>query len=389
MPSIRVNGSPSTTIRSANVPESPSSKLQATNFRSDGRLEDGLPLDAGREAGAAAAAQSGVGDLLDDLGGGQRERPPQPGPASVRLVVGDRGGVDDADAREADPPLGGRARGARRPRRWLTASPRQDRGDLVGGDVGVADAARRRSRPRRAARARACRASRCARHCAPAASKAAATSSAPTETAAASPGTKTLVVEAPSSPPLRQRVDAIARQPAVQTAVEGAGRAERAVAEAEDLVDLDVGARARRPGRASRRTTPRRRPTGTPRRGRAPRCARPAARCGSPCRSVTTPCTSATDRFSTSAIASTSSRAMWPSSSTIVVEDGHQRAAIGEVLGGDGADERDPVGVAPTGVDGMGGSSRLRTGVRGHATRRPVRPRSQSTPVMAQDQGRA
>ena len=36
MPSTRVNGSPSTTIRSANVPESPSSKLQATNFSSEG-----------------------------------------------------------------------------------------------------------------------------------------------------------------------------------------------------------------------------------------------------------------------------------------------------------------------------------------------------------------
>ena len=70
------------------------------------------------------------------------------------------------------------------------------------------------------------------------------------------------------------------------------------------------------PRRASRRTAPRPRPTGRPRRGRARRCARRAARCGSPCRSVTTPCTSATERFSTSAIASTSSRATWPSSST-------------------------------------------------------------------------
>ena len=35
IPSISVNGSPSTTMRSAKVPESPSSKLQATNFVSD------------------------------------------------------------------------------------------------------------------------------------------------------------------------------------------------------------------------------------------------------------------------------------------------------------------------------------------------------------------
>src|SRR3954454_15932164 len=73
----------------------------------------------------------------------------------------------------------------------------------------------------------------------PASSNAAATSSAPTETAAASPGTKTLT--APSPPLLREGVDAFARQPAVQPTVDGSGRAERAVAQAEDLVDLDAG----------------------------------------------------------------------------------------------------------------------------------------------------
>ena len=36
-------------------------------------VRDGLPLDAGREAGAAASAQSRLGDLLDNSGGvGQR-----------------------------------------------------------------------------------------------------------------------------------------------------------------------------------------------------------------------------------------------------------------------------------------------------------------------------
>ena len=70
-----------------------------------GGLEDGLPLDAGREAGAPAAAQPGVGDLLDHLGRGQRQRAAQPGPAAVGLVVGDRRRVDHADAGEADPPL--------------------------------------------------------------------------------------------------------------------------------------------------------------------------------------------------------------------------------------------------------------------------------------------
>ena len=60
--------------------------------------------------GAAAAAQAGVGDLLDDLGGGERQRPAEPGPAAVGLVVGDRGRVDHADPREAHPLLRGQPR---------------------------------------------------------------------------------------------------------------------------------------------------------------------------------------------------------------------------------------------------------------------------------------
>ena len=47
--------------------ESPSSALQQTNFCSLGRLEDGLPLDARREPGAAPAAQTGLGHLGDDV----------------------------------------------------------------------------------------------------------------------------------------------------------------------------------------------------------------------------------------------------------------------------------------------------------------------------------
>ena len=149
---------------------------------------------------------------------------------------------------------------------------------------------------------------------APAASNAAATSSAPTETAAASPGTKTFVGR--SSPALRQRVDALTRQPAVQAAVERA-RTDRARS--------CRGRRPRRPPRPAPRSPAR--PRVSAYSASAPdRLAGLAsterdgvgggrARCGSPCRSVTTPCTSATERFSTSAIASTSSRATWPSSS--------------------------------------------------------------------------
>ena len=106
-----------------------------------GRLQDGLPLDAGREAGAAAAAEPGVGDLLDHLGGGERQRPAQPGPAAVGLVVGDRGRVDQPDPGEAHPALRGQ------PRVLVDHSDagclaREDGGDVVGGHVGVADPAR-------------------------------------------------------------------------------------------------------------------------------------------------------------------------------------------------------------------------------------------------------
>ena len=51
-------------MRSENVPESPSSALQTTYFCVRRRVEHGLPLDAGRERRAAAAAQARVGHRL-------------------------------------------------------------------------------------------------------------------------------------------------------------------------------------------------------------------------------------------------------------------------------------------------------------------------------------
>ena len=47
-------------------------------------VEHRLPLDAGREARAAAAAQAGVGDLGDDLRRGDLQGAAQPGQAAVR-----------------------------------------------------------------------------------------------------------------------------------------------------------------------------------------------------------------------------------------------------------------------------------------------------------------
>ena len=122
------------------------------------RLEDGLPLDAGREAGATATAQPRVGDLLDDLGGGEGQRPPEPDPATVGLVVGDRGRVDDADPREAHPALRGEP-GVLVDDADALRVAGQDRVDVGGGDVRVADPAVRgldldeRLEPEHAARA--------------------------------------------------------------------------------------------------------------------------------------------------------------------------------------------------------------------------------------------
>ena len=115
--------------------------MQATNFRSDVGLEDGLPLDAGREAGATAAAQPGVGDLLDDLGGGERQRPAQPGPAAVGLVVGDRGRVDHADPGEAHALLRGQPGVLVDHADVRSRSPASTAGHVVGRHVGVADPA--------------------------------------------------------------------------------------------------------------------------------------------------------------------------------------------------------------------------------------------------------
>ena len=77
MPSMSANGSPSMSMRSAKVPLSPSSALQTMYFWSAGCVEHGAPLDAGREPGAAAAAQAGVDHLLDDRRGRHLERPPE------------------------------------------------------------------------------------------------------------------------------------------------------------------------------------------------------------------------------------------------------------------------------------------------------------------------
>jgi hypothetical protein len=82
MPSTRRCGSPSMTARSMNAPGSPSSALQIRYFWSAG-VQGELPLRAGGEAAAAAAAQAGALDGVAELGRVSRAGP-WPGAGSRR-----------------------------------------------------------------------------------------------------------------------------------------------------------------------------------------------------------------------------------------------------------------------------------------------------------------
>ncbi len=92
IPSTSVNGSPSTTIRSAKVPESPSSKLHATNFRSESVSRTVCHLiPAGKPA------------------------PPRPrSPESATSCTTCAGASDSALRRPAQPPCARRPRDRRR-----------------------------------------------------------------------------------------------------------------------------------------------------------------------------------------------------------------------------------------------------------------------------------
>ena len=79
-------------------------------FAVGGRIEHRLPLDAGREAGAAAAAQAGFGHLADDVGRRHGDRVLQALQPAMRLVVVERQRIDDAAAREGQPRLPGQER---------------------------------------------------------------------------------------------------------------------------------------------------------------------------------------------------------------------------------------------------------------------------------------
>ena len=136
MPSMSANGSPSMSMRSENVPESPSSALQAMYFCAGRLVEHRLPLDAGRKRGAAASAQARSRSRRARCPAAAWRAPRQSRIAAVRDVVVEVRRIDDAEARAGEPLL------AREPG-MRSMSPRRS-----------AMRARRRASPRRAARAR-------------------------------------------------------------------------------------------------------------------------------------------------------------------------------------------------------------------------------------------
>ena len=92
-------------MRSEKVPLSPSSALQTMYFWSRLGLQHRLPFDAGGKARAAAAAQAGLGDFLDDVGGRHVERAAQALEPAMGFVIFQRERIGDAAARKGQPLL--------------------------------------------------------------------------------------------------------------------------------------------------------------------------------------------------------------------------------------------------------------------------------------------
>ena len=86
------------------------------------RIGDGLPLDAGRETRATAAAQTGGRDVGDNLGRAQCQGSLQPLETAMRAIIVDRSWIDDAASRE------GQARLAFQPRNVIRDAEPQGMG---------------------------------------------------------------------------------------------------------------------------------------------------------------------------------------------------------------------------------------------------------------------
>jgi hypothetical protein len=98
MPSSSAKGSPSMSIRSAKVPESPSSALAQTNFRPGSAPATVRHFTPVGKPAPPRPRRPDDDDLLDDRGGCHRQGPSQPDPSAVRGVVLRGRRVDDHPA---------------------------------------------------------------------------------------------------------------------------------------------------------------------------------------------------------------------------------------------------------------------------------------------------
>ena len=102
MPSISTNGSPSITMRSAKVPESPSSALQTMYFWSAGASRQVFHLMPVGKAAPPRPRRPESVTACTMAAGAQRERRFQSAVAAVRAVVVEAARIDDADAGERE-----------------------------------------------------------------------------------------------------------------------------------------------------------------------------------------------------------------------------------------------------------------------------------------------